>query len=279
MTDGTSTKDIPWAFLGLLVALSLPFWVIGATSRGFLPKSLPFDLPISALMAVNPCVAASILTFRERGWEGVRGLLRRALDFGRVAKKIWYLPMLLVWPVTMVLAYAVMRLMGTPLPDPKIPVPMVPILAIGFALGAAGEELGWQGYAFAPLQNRWNALGAAVVVGAVWGLWHLVPFAQSHRPTAWIVWQTLGMIPFRILIVWLFNNTGKSVFAAIVFHAMSNVSQFLFPNFGSHYDPLIPGLILTLMAAGVAVLWGPETLARYGFHEARLRLDGDEGNK
>jgi hypothetical protein len=53
--------------------------------------------------------------------------------------------------------------------------------------------------------------------------------------------------------------------AAIVFHATSNVSQFLFPNYGSHYDPFIAGLTLTLTAAGVAVLWGPETLARYRF--------------
>jgi hypothetical protein len=97
----------------------------------------------------------------------------------------------------------------------------------------------------------------------------MVPFAESHRSTAWIVWQTLGMIPFRILIVWIFNNTGRSVFAAIVFHASSNVSQFLFPNYGPHYDPFIPGLILALTAAGVTVLWGPETLARFRF--GRLR--------
>jgi membrane protease YdiL (CAAX protease family) len=261
----TSAKEIPWSFFGLLVLLSLPFWVIGATSRGFLPKSLPLDLPVSALMAVNPCIAAAVLTFRERGWEGVRTLLRRAVDFPRIRSKIWYLPMLVLWPTTMVLAYAGMRLMGTSLPEPKIPVSMIPILGLAFALSAAGEELGWQGYAFAPLQNRWNALGAAVVVGTVWGVWHMVPFAQSHRPTAWIVWQTLGMIPFRVLIVWLFNNTGRSVFAAIVFHATSNVSQFLFPNYGSHYDPLIPGLILALAAAGVTVLWGPESLACYRF--------------
>jgi uncharacterized protein len=52
------------------------------------------------------------------------------------------------------------------------------------------------------------------------------------------------------------------VFAAIVFHATSNLSQFLFPNYGSHYDPLIPGLIVTLAAVIVTLVWGPETLAR-----------------
>jgi hypothetical protein len=68
-----------------------------------------------------------------------------------------------------------------------------------------------------------------------------------------------------IVIVWLFNNTGKSIFAAIVFHPTSNVSQFLFPTYGSHYDPSVAGVILALTAAAVAVLWGPETLAHYRF--------------
>lgn len=274
---GTSNNEIPWAYFGLLVVLSLPFWVIGAVFGGFLPKSLPLDLPVSALMAVNPCLAASMLTYRDHGWKGVKALLRRAVDIRRITRKTWYLPMLLLWPATVILAYAVMRLMGTPLPDPRIPVSIVPILGLVFALSAAGEELGWQGYAFAPLENRWNALGAAVIVGAVWAVWHMVPFAQSHRPRAWIVWQTVDMIPFRILIVWLFNNTGKSVFAAIVFHATSNVSQFLFPNYGSHYDPLVAGLILALTAVAVAVLWGPETLARYRF--GRLPASSARGGR
>jgi hypothetical protein len=48
---GRSTKEIPWTFFGLLVVFSIPFWVIGAVSGEFLPKSLPLDLPVSALMA------------------------------------------------------------------------------------------------------------------------------------------------------------------------------------------------------------------------------------
>jgi hypothetical protein len=58
-----------------------PFWVLGAFSGGLLPKSLPLD-PVSALMAVNPCVAASILT----SWEGIKALLRRAVDLRRITR-------------------------------------------------------------------------------------------------------------------------------------------------------------------------------------------------
>ena len=77
------------------------------------------------------------------------------------------------------------------------------------------------------------------------------------------------MVPFRILIVWIYNNTGRSVFAAIVFQATANVSQFSFPNHGSHYDPLATVLILAFTAAMVVFLWGPQTLARYRYARSR----------
>ena len=62
---------------------------------------------------------------------------------------------------------------------------------------------------------------------------------------------------------WLYNNTGKSVFGAVLYHNISNVSWRLFPNYGSHWDPRITGLILAFAAAIATVLWGPRTLARY----------------
>ena len=63
--------------------------------------------------------------------------------------------------------------------------------------------------------------------------------------------------------VWVYNNTGRSVFATALFHAMGNVSTFLFPNYGSHYDPRITGPIIAFAAAIVTAVWGPRTLARY----------------
>jgi hypothetical protein len=71
------------------------------------------------------------------------------------------------------------------------------------------------------------------------------------------------LIPARVIIVWIYNNTGKSLFATILYHAMSNVSMFLFPNYGSHYDPFITSIILVSIAAIVVFAWGPKTLARF----------------
>lgn len=167
--------------------------------------------------------------------------------------------------------YSILKLAGAALPDPHIPLVMVPVFFGAFSISAWCEQLGWTGYATDPLQRRWGALAASVIVGVIWALGHVVPLIQTHRPPAWIVWQCLGMIPFRILITWIFNTTGNTVFATIVFHATSNVSQFLFPTYGSHYDPFLTCLILAFTAALVTVMWGPQTLAHDGVFSSRGR--------
>ena len=52
------------------------------------------------------------------------------------------------------------------------------------------------------------------------------------------------------------------MFAAILDHDVVNVSFFMFPNFGSHYDPNVTGLIIVGAATVIAIVWGLRTLTR-----------------
>jgi hypothetical protein len=88
---------------------------------------------------------------------------------------------------------------------------------------------------------------------------------QAGRSQAWIAWQCLFWVTSRVLFVWLYNNTGKSVFAAALYHAMLNMTWQLFPANGSFYDPRITGLIVAVTALFVIVVWGPKTLTQYRF--------------
>jgi membrane protease YdiL (CAAX protease family) len=113
------------------------------------------------------------------------------------------------------------------------------------------------------MQDRWGALKASLILGLVWALFHLIPDLQNGQTATWILWQRLGTIATRVLIVWVYNNTGKSVFSAIVYHAMYNVSWALFPNYGSHYDPFVTSMITFLVTGIILFGWGSKTLARY----------------
>lgn len=244
----------PLRFFVLVFALSIPIWLIQ-----------PRDWPISASVGA-PLIAALILVYREEGGGGVRRLLSRVFDQRRIRKGIWYGPIILLMPVVYLLTYGVMSLMGLPLPDePYFPFLLIPLLFVLFFILAIGEEVGWTGYATDPLQDRWSALTTGIILGLVTALWHFVPLIQMGRTPIWIAWWSLGSISIRILTVWLYNNTGRSLFAGIVFHAMSNLSFALFPNYGSHWDPAVAGVITAIVAVIVAFLWGSRTLARYRY--------------
>jgi len=207
-----------------------------------------------------------ILVYRENGYAGTSKLLRRVFDQKRIKPKIWYVPTFFMPPIIYLLTYGVTRLTRLPLPDkPYVPLLMTPLLFVVFFILAAGEEVGWTGYATDPVQERWSALTTSITLGLVTAIWHFVPLIEMGRTPTWIAWWTVGTVALRTLTVWLYNNTGRSLFAAIVFHAMSNVSFAVFPNYGSHWDPAVARAITAIAAVIVTFLWGPKTLARYRY--------------
>lgn len=257
MHTRASQENLPLNFFLLVFVITIPFWIFGGNK---LP--VPVELPASALAVFNPLIAALILSYRQSGLNGVKELLKKAFDYKKIQNKVWYVPILLLNPLIFILSYAIMRYTGSPLPDPEIPILMAPVFFVVFFIFAIGEELGWMGYAIDPMQNRLGALRAGLLLGFVWAIFHLIPDVQNQQAADWILWHRLGTVALRILIVWLYNNTGKSVFSAITFHAMNNLSWALFPNYGSHYDPFVTGVITLLMAVTVIFGWGPKTLSR-----------------
>jgi membrane protease YdiL (CAAX protease family) len=244
-----------FAFFVLVLALAVPFWILGA----FAGVELMPGLPIAALAVVCPALAGLILATRESGLGGALRLLKRALDVGRISPRTWLLPALLIPPGVAVLCWFGLRLTGTPVPTPQIAPGLALSLAAAFFVAAICEELGWSGYVLDPLQTRFGWLAASLVVAVVWIVFHYVPLAQAHRPPAWIAWWTLGTLSMRVIMVWLYNRAGASVFAVSLFHMAANLAWQLFPVRGSFFDPRWHGL---LMAAIALALVGWEATTR-----------------
>ncbi len=239
----------PTSFFVLVFGLTLPFWAVSA----IVPAELLPGLPVAAFAVVCPAIAALALSYRAGGIDAMTALAMRAFDFKSIGSPLWYAPILLVNPVISVLSFAIMRLTGGDIPLPQIAVLPTLVLAAMFVAGAIGEELGWSGYAIEPMQRRLGALPASLLLGALWAVWHFVPLIEVGRSVEWIAWWSLGTVAARIIMVWLYNRTGRSVFALVLYHASSNLCWQLFPVHGSYFDPRINGLITAALALIIAL--------------------------
>ena len=245
-------------FFLLVFALSLPFWLLGAaTDLQLMP-----GLSVSALAAFAPMAAALLLVHLNKTSVGMRALLKRSFDFKRIKSKRWLVPTLLLMPAVSLMVYGVMRWTGMPVQPAQFHLLPALLMFLAFFIGAVGEELGWSGYALEPMQERWGALGASLLLGLVGIAWHLIPLLSIGRSASWIAWWCLYALSFRFLTVWIYNNTGRSVFAAALFHATLNLAYMLFPVDGSHFDMRIASLVMTCIALVVVVVYGPKTSTR-----------------
>jgi membrane protease YdiL (CAAX protease family) len=96
---------------------------------------------------------------REAGSKGAKEFLGRALDYRRVRGAGWALAALLLMPMVFVLEYGLLHLSSAVLPDLQFfSAAKIAAFFLMFFIGAVGDELGWQGYAFAGLKNSGSAL-------------------------------------------------------------------------------------------------------------------------
>lgn len=240
-----------WDFALLVLLLSVPFWVLEAVATA-MPELLPIALPMSALAAVTPLVAGWILLARREGGPAVRTWLARAFDLQR-APMAWWPVAIVAWPAILALAAVVQWLLGTELPPIRADPGTVALMVGLFAVGGITEELGWQGYAWPRMTATMSEPRAALELGLFWSAWHIVPYLQTGHGVGWVVWHCLVTVLLRVLSAWLFVRGGRSVALVALFHLFCNLGYFLYPEYGSHYDPQLTFLVL-LPITGVLLL-------------------------
>ncbi|MFI7700600.1 CPBP family intramembrane glutamic endopeptidase [Nonomuraea sp. NPDC049480] len=243
-------RRTPGVFIALVFALAVPFWLVGAFS-GSIP-GMPMELPVSALMVVCPIVAAVILLRRQDGRGATRRLLLKSLAPGGMRRTPWLVTAFLLVPAIGLVAFGLASIGGIPA-GTHASLLATPALFATFFVAAACEEAGWMGYAAEGLRQRWGASGTGVVLGVAWGAWHLVPLVQAGRSPWWIGWWFLSTVAARLVIVWLYDRTGRSVLSAVIFHAMLNVTQSVLPGYTSN-TLLVACTALVTTAVGVALL-------------------------
>jgi membrane protease YdiL (CAAX protease family) len=95
----------------------------------------------------------------------------------------------------------------------------------GLIRGPLGEELGWRGYLQIELNKRFPLLGSSLIVGVIWGLWHLplwfVSGFQGVNLLLYIVFFMVGLVSFSVIIGYIYGRGGNLLYA-ILLHQMLN---------------------------------------------------------
>ena len=205
------------------------FWVPFIPLQKFIPaesyKPAAAGVGQLALLA-GPFLASLIMTRLTTG----------SLRAWTSSFKRWRVPpvsyalALIAIPAAIIIASAVLpgKEAGTPtFVGPAVVIGPL-IQAVAFLIGGPiQEEVGWRGFALPILQERLRPLQAAVVLGIIWGGWHLPQFFVS-------AWETphnnagdvLGFFAFTvtssIVISWITNLARGSVLLAILAHNSIN---------------------------------------------------------
>lgn len=237
--------------------------------RGEVVPAADAEYVLFPVLVLSVCVVGLALTAVLGGWSGLRDVVAR-IGRWRVGVR-WYAVALLTPPAVMLAVLFALRTVVSPVFTPN-----VWLFGLLFGLPGLLEEIGWMGFAFPKMQRlRQSALAAAIVLGVLWGLWHapVVDYLGVAAPhgASWLPFFLAFiaiLTAMRVLIVWVYRNTGGSLLLAQLMHvSMSGSLVMLDPV---HVSPAQEALWYGVYAA---VLWAIVALVarRYGKHLVRER--------
>lgn len=121
------------------------------------------------------------------------------------------------------------------------------------------EELAWHSYGTDCLRNKFNLFNASLIFGLFWGIWHIPlstirDYYQSNlAESGWIygVNFLVSIIPYVLIMNWLYYKTGRNILITIVFHITAGLFNELF---APHPDSkIIQTVILSVLAVMIVI--------------------------
>ena len=254
--DKNSSLDrayqIPFASLAsfLLITFGLAWGILGFFI--FLPKQatsmfgeLTGQHPLFYLCVYAPAIAAFAIVGYFGGYRGLKGFLSRFLLWR--CSTGWYVFLIIGIPF---IFYAGALIKGSLFSEP---FPFVSFSALVTALVFAAikgpiEEFGWRGLALPLLQRKLAPLWAGLILGVIWGFWHLPAFFLSGtQQSQWsFAAFFLGCIAISVIATQLFNASKGSILLSALFHFM--LMNPIFPD-AQPYDTYL------LIIVAIVIVW------------------------
>jgi hypothetical protein len=229
---------LAWGILGLYILLP--------EHMGTMFGQITGNHPLFFLAVYAPAIAAFTLVAREGGLSSLRRFSGRALRWRCGAA--WYAFLIIGIPMIFIGGSA---LRGNLLDDPFPFASFEDLLAGLFLAAIKGpvEEFGWRGLALPLLQRKFVPIWAGLILGVIWGLWHLPAFLLSGtQQSGWSFMAFFsGCLAISVIATALFNRSHGSILLSAFFHF--SLMNPIFPD-AQPYDTY-----LLLVAASLIVWW------------------------
>lgn len=255
----------PWRFIILSYGIAWLFWIPVAISRKDYQSS-PLLLLVILVGVFGPGIAGIIRTYAENGIQGGREFWRRMVDIRRI-RPIWYVIIILLWPILHALAILLSNLMGGEAPEYEFeketaaqPL-MILVVIVLYFVQAGLEELGWRGYLLERMHKSIGPTRSSLIIGVFHAFWHL--------PLFWVVGTNqieMGfgidfvlyiafVIASSIFTTWCYIGNGSSTLAATLLHCTGNLSFDIFATAPESMKHRIYIVLMVLGALMVILKW------------------------
>ncbi|KAB8185886.1 CPBP family intramembrane glutamic endopeptidase [Microbispora catharanthi] len=219
---------------------------------------------------LGPIFAAYIVTRVADGKEGVRRWVGRMTKW-RIG---WasYLATALGVPAVIIVTGLALSGEDIHMPPVAALVAYVPGLLLQMVTTGLAEEPGWRDFALPRMQRKFGPLGATVILGPLWGVWHLPLFLSQWGGWPDVTWMRVGEFiafatVFSVVVTWVFNRTGQSLPLIMLLHvSVNNFMSIVYSNMFPSIDTPEHASHVTLLAATTAaVLVLVATRGRLGY--------------
>jgi membrane protease YdiL (CAAX protease family) len=208
-------------------------------------------------------VAMVLLTLDQ---EARRDYWRRCFSFKRIRGLGWVV-ILLLFPVLYGLSILIDMVMGGSLPEMSqlrslIANPWTIPLAsfISFMSGPWSEEFGWRGYALDRIISPFGVIAGTILLGFIWGVWHLPLF---FMPETWHGQIGFGLTGFwmfllrsiglALVMTWVYLGTNRSILSGMLMHFTSNFTGQLLAPASARLE-VLETILLFIVGISVSLL-------------------------
>jgi len=240
-------------------------WMLWGITTLIKPHAAGLSQAVFIVAGFGPSIAAFLVVLLFAGTGGLREWSRRCLAWR--LRPIWFGAAFFAAPLAMLAALGIHRVLGgvvagptTARPTGLVILQFVLVLCIG---GPLGEEFGWRGYVLPALTARLGWRRSSLIVGAMWGLWHVPLFyiegtGQTQMPMALFLASTVAL---SIVFARLSIGAAFSVLPALLLHWSINAWSLIIPivpNGGSVRPYALAMGVLFALSAIVFLKPGPK---------------------